>query len=271
MGLAAAIAAALWISLIAGGELGVGIGLALASMATLFLSIFMAARRTKILTPAAIVGALWLSVIGVGLISSAAGPALRDGGDDVIDAVLAPLGVGDQGQDGAAGAVLGLAASGGEQSREFGGGQGATNLLTGGQPGPCAPQRRPRRKVLTIGILFSPWSGGVVSSYPSRACGPESRRVAIARVRASSPGDGLYAASGDAPGAAQGGSPGAAQGGSPGNTVGNAGNTVGNAGNTAGNTVGNAGNTVGNTGNTVGNTVNQTVGGAGNILKGLGG
>ena len=79
VGLAAVIVAALWLSLIAAGEHGAGIGTAVATIATLFFSVYVAARGVKSRAPAAILVALWLSVIGTGLSSDVGAPGLGDG------------------------------------------------------------------------------------------------------------------------------------------------------------------------------------------------
>ena len=120
MGLAIVIVTALWLFVIAVDEHGAGIGFAIAAAATLFLSVFVAARGAKTRAPAAIVVALWLSVIAVGLISNTGGPGLSDLGDDGTEAVLPAPGGEVQAQDGPAGAALGLVASGDGGSREAG-------------------------------------------------------------------------------------------------------------------------------------------------------
>ena len=143
VGLAAAILSALWLSLIAAGAQGVGIGTAVATIATLFFSVHVATRGVKSRAPAAILVALWLSVIGTGLISNVGAPGLGDRdarGPEV--AVTAP-GAEAQAQDGSGGAAPGLAASVDGQSRGAGGSPGSdqADAPGGGQGG--APARRP--------------------------------------------------------------------------------------------------------------------------------
>ncbi len=279
VGLAIVIVTALWLFVISVDEHGAGIGFAIAAAATLYLSVFVAARGARTRAPAAIVVALWLSVIAVGLISNAGDPGLSDLGDDGTEAVLPAPGGEVQAQDGPAGAALGLVASGDGGSREAGSNApGATSLPASGQVGRCASRGRPgeRTKVLVIGIFPLPWKGGlVVNYYPKQACGPEPR-IKSTGLRASS------RSRGGSPGSGSAGSQGSSlvdQGGSSGGneSVGNTGSTqpVSGAGNAVGNTgaqpVSGAGNAVGNAVNTVTDTVKAPVNTAGGVLKGLGG
>ena len=278
VGLAIVIVTALWLFVIAVDEHGAGIGFAIAAAATLFLSVFVAARGAKTRAPAAIVVALWLSVIAVGLISNAGGPGLSDLGDDGTEAVLPAPGGEVQAQDGPAGAALGLVASGDGGSREAGSNApGATSLPASGQVGRCASRGRrgERTKFLVIGISRFSWTGGlVVNYYPKQACGPEPLIKSMAlrassRSRGGSPGSGSAGSQGNSL-VDQGGSSGGNE--SAGNTgstqpVSGAGNALSGAGNTSAQPVSGAGNAV----NTVTDTVRAPVNTAGGVLKGLGG
>ena len=125
VGLAAAVAAALWLSLIAAGEHGAGIGMAVATIATVFFSVYVAARGVKSRAPAAILVALWLSVIATGLSSNVGAPGLGDGDAHGPEFALAAPGAEVQAQDGSGGAPPDLAASVDGQSREAGGSPGS--------------------------------------------------------------------------------------------------------------------------------------------------
>ena len=197
VGLAAAILSALWLSLIAAGAQGVGIGTAIATIATLFFSVHVATRGVKSRAPAAILVALWLSVIGTGLISNVGAPGLGDRdarGPEV--AVTAP-GAEAQAQDGSGGAAPGLAASVDGQSRGAGGSPGSDQADApgggqGGAPGggqDVAPGRRPgwrarRRRPGWRARRRPGCRARAAARVPRRAAARVPRRAAAARCRA---------------------------------------------------------------------------------------